>query len=126
MYHEDYEPQHPMLKQMRQEQALMDSLPEPMRISSDLFEDSAACKYKKGGLFGFGGKIDPNNATVKAWIDFYKKNGCCLSMPSRSGKMTKEAKERNAQYTKKMDALTKKTGCFIQYSKLEKAGLLED
>jgi hypothetical protein len=42
-----YEPQHPMLKQMRDEQSLMDNLPEPMRISSDVFEASACDKVDK-------------------------------------------------------------------------------
>lgn len=105
----NYQPQHPHLK-----------------IYDESFEHSAACKKtKKGGFLGLGGKLDPNSPTVKKWVAFYKKHGCCLSMPSRSGKLSDAAKKRNAQYIKDMDALQKETGdCFIEYSALKKAGLL--
>jgi hypothetical protein len=69
MYHDDYEPQHPMLKQMRDEPILMDNLPEPMRISSDIFERSTKCKT--GGFLGIGAKLDPDGEAAQPSI----KNG---------------------------------------------------
>ena len=114
MYQDDYEPQHPMLKQMREEQALMDSLPEPMRISSDVFEISEASKCKKGGVFGFGAKIDPNGPATKAWVAFYKKFG--VSPP----------KKNSEAYLKAYNAVRDKyPSCKnIVPSDLKKAGLL--
>jgi len=74
MYQDNYEPQHPMLKQMRAEQSLMDSLPEPMRISSDVFEASAGCPAK-GGFMGIGSKWDENSIEYKTWSLFYQYYG---------------------------------------------------
>ena len=114
MYHDDYEPQHPMLKQMREEQALMDNLPEPMRISSDVFEISEASKCKKGGVFGIGAKLDGSKPATKAWVAFYKKWG--VRVP----------KKDSGPYLKAYNALRDKyPSCKnIVPSDLKKAGLL--
>ena len=115
MYNDDYEPQHPMLKQMREEQALMDNIPEPMRISSEVFEISEASKCKKGGIMGFGAKIDPNGVATKAFKAFYKKFGV------RQPKDAAEAKAWNKAY----NALQKKyPACKnITPADLKKAGI---
>lgn len=114
----DYKPQHPHLENYTTCNACLTG-------KDESFEHSAACKNtKKGGLFGFGGKLDPNSPTVKKWVAFYKEHGCCLSMPIR-GKLSDAAKKRNAKYMKDMKALEEETGgCFIEHSALKKAGLL--
>ena len=78
MYQDNYEPQHPMLKQMREEQALMDSLPEPMRISSNVFEASAGCAMGKKGFLGLGlvgWKYDRDSSEFKEWKLWYQMFG---------------------------------------------------
>jgi len=78
MDYDNYEPQHPMLIQMREEQALMDSLPEPMRISSEVFESSAGCAMGKKGLLGLGlvgWKYDRDSSEFKEWKLWYQMFG---------------------------------------------------
>jgi len=115
MDYDNYEPQHPMLKQMREEQTLMDNLPEPMKISSDIFEHSEASKCKKGGILGFGAKINPSGEATKAWVKFYKKWG------------KRVPKKNSGPYLKAYNAVREKyPSCAnITPSDLIKAGLLK-
>ena len=118
MYQDNYVPQHPMLKQMREEQALMDSLPEPMRISSDVFEISEASKCPKKGMI-WARKLSANGEATKAFVAFYKKFG------QRAPSGHKDAKEA-AAWHKAYNALRDKyPSCAeIVPSDLKKAGLL--
>ena len=115
MYHDDYEPQHPMLKQMRDEPILMDNLPEPMRISSDIFERSEATKCKTGGFLGIGAKLDPDGEATKAWVAFYKKWGKGPKLKNQSAYLEAYNAVRD-KYPKCKD---------IVPSQLVKAGLLK-